>query len=290
MASLATHFSGFILFFPVGLRRLLSSSSLYLHDPSHFRSNLWYFSDPKWKTLDLYALLITLPVFSLSEFFLFFSFSGNPTYKFSFFQQSLVILAFWALTVSIIVREHVGGTSLIDESFIFLSGGIVFLVEYYVMEKGVSGLAGSVYGFLEGLTLVCSGACICLAVKPSAFFADFLLSCGLLFKGTWLLQAGFSLYTDFFGLKGCGKINFLKSQKESVDVQCDLDEDRLRGVALMHFLFTVHAIGVMVLAVGAFCVLAGNRSLRNGEARGPLLAETESVSYRTRALLDQEME
>ena len=96
--------------------------------------------------------------------------------------------------------------------------------------------------------------------------AEFLLSCGLVFKGTWLLQVGFSLYTDVFGLKGCGKITFLG--KESVDVQCDLNEDILRGVALMHFLFIVHAIGVMVLAIGVFGVLAGNKSLRCGEARG----------------------
>jgi len=173
----------------------------------------------------------------------------------------------------------VGGTSLFDESFIFLSGGVVFLVEYSVMGKGVSGLAGSVYGFLGGLTLVCAGACICLAVKPSAFFAEFLLSCGLVFKGTWLLQVGVSLYTDFFGLKGCGKISFLEPQKETVDVHCDLVEDSLRGVALMNFLFTVHAIGVVVLAVGAFGLLAGNRSLRSGEARGPLLSEIESASF-----------
>ncbi|TKY53680.1 hypothetical protein E2542_SST25221 [Spatholobus suberectus] len=291
MASLATHLSGFILFFPVGLRRLLSSSSLYLHNPSHFRSKLWYFSDPKWKTLDLYALLVALPIFSFSEFFLFFSFSGHPTYKFSLFHQSVALLAFWVLTILIVVREHVGGTSsLVDESFVFWFGGVVFLAEYSVMGKGVSGLAGNVYGFLGGLTLVCAGACIYLAVKPSAFFAEFLLSSGLVFKGTWLLQVGFSLYTDVLGLKGCGKISFLGPRKESVDVQCDLDEDSSRGVALMQFLFTVHAIGVMVLGLGVFGVLAGNRSLRCGEARGPLLAEIEPASSRMRALPDLEME
>ncbi|KAK7393655.1 hypothetical protein VNO78_22216 [Psophocarpus tetragonolobus] len=290
MASLATHLSGFILFFPVGLRRLLASSSLYLHNPSHFRSKLWYFSYPKWKTLDLYALLIALPIFSFAESFLFFSFSGHPTYKFSFFQQSLAILAFWVLTILIIVREHVGTASFVDESFVFLFGGVVFLVEYSVIGKGVSGIAGSVYGFLGGLTLVCACACIYLAVKPSAFFADFLLSSGLVFKGTWLLQVGFSFYTDVFGLKGCGKVTFLGPQKESIDVQCDLDEDSLRAVALMQFLFTVHVIGVMVLAIGMFGVLAGNRNLRCGEARGPLLDEVESASFQMRAHQELEIE
>lgn len=158
------------------------------------------------------------------------------------------------------------------------------------MGKGVSGVAGVVYGLLGGLTLVCAAACIYLSVRPAAFFAEFLLSSGMVFKGTWLLQAGFSLYTEAFGLKGCQKISILPPQQENVDVHCDLDEDSLRGVALMQFLFTVHAIVVMVLALGIFGVLASNRNLRCGEARGPLLAEIESTSMRMRALPELEME
>ncbi|OIW01551.1 hypothetical protein TanjilG_10833 [Lupinus angustifolius] len=155
----------------------------------------------------------------------------------------------------------------------------------------VSGLAGVVYGLFGGLTLVCAASCFYLSVKPNAFFADFSLSCGLVFKGTWLLQAGFSLYTDAFGLRGCQKISsFLDPQQESIDVKCDLDEDRLRGVALMNLLFTLHALVVMVLAFGLFGVLASIRNLRGGEARGPLLSELESTSNRVRAIPELEME
>ncbi|KAK7279197.1 hypothetical protein RJT34_24243 [Clitoria ternatea] len=293
MASLATHFSAFVLFFPIGIRRLLSSSSMYLHNPSQFRSKLWYFSDPKWKNLDLYALLVALPIASFSELFLFFSFSGHPTYRFSFFQQSLTLLAFWVLVILIFVRDYVGGTLLLNESFVFLFGGVVFLLEYSVIGKGVSGIAGAVYGLLSGLTLMCAFSCIYLSVMPCAFFAEFFLSSGMVFKGTWLLQVGFSLYTDAFGLNGCQNVSpFLAlPQNEDVDVHCDLVEDSLRGAALMQFLFSVHAILVLVLAVGVFGVLASNRNLRYGEARGPLLAEIESASLRMRGVLPElEME
>ncbi|XP_061360830.1 uncharacterized protein LOC133304784 [Gastrolobium bilobum] len=260
MASLATHFSGFLLLFPIGVRRLLSSSSLYLQNPSHFRSKLWYFSDPRWKNIDLYVLLIALPIASFSELLFFLSFSGHPTYRFSFFQQSFAVLAFWVLIILIIVHE------------------------------GISGLAGVVYGLLGGLTLVCAASCIYLSVKPAAFFAEFLLSSGLVFKATWLLQAGFSLYTDDFGFKGCQKISLLSPLKESVDVHCELDENSLRGVTLMNFLFTVHAILVLVLAVGLFGLLASNLNLRCGEPKGPLLAELESTSMQMGALPELEME
>ncbi|KAL2344822.1 hypothetical protein Fmac_006107 [Flemingia macrophylla] len=129
-----------------------------------------------------------------------------------------------------------------------------------------------------------------MAVKPSTFFAEFSLSSGLVFKAAWLMQVGFSLYTDVFGLKECEKITFLGPHKESVDVRCDLDQDSLRGVALMQFLFTVHAIGVMVFVVGVFGMFGANKSMRYGEARGSLLAEIQSASSWVQGIPELEME
>jgi hypothetical protein len=71
--------------------------------------------------------------------------------------------------------------------------------------KGITGVSGAVYDLLGALTLLCAGCCLYLSIKPLAFFAEFLLSAGLVFKGTWVLQTGLSLYTDVFGLKGCRK-------------------------------------------------------------------------------------
>lgn len=289
MASVATHFSGFLFLFPVGLRRLLFSSSLYLKNPSSFRSKLWYFSDPVWKNLDFYFLLVALPIASFSEFVLFLSFSGHPTYRFAFFLQSLVVLIFWLLIIFILVQDYLG-TTLVDESFVFVFGSICFLAEYSVIGKGIAGLGGIVYGFLGGLTLVCAGACLYLSIKPTAFFAEFLLSSGLVFKGTWLLQAGFSLYTDAFALSGCKKISIPLSPPEKVDVRCDLNEDSLRGITVMHFIFTVHAVLVLISSIGLFGLLASNRNLRCGEARGPLLAELESPTTMMHAFPDQDMD
>lgn len=159
-----------------------------------------------------------------------------------------------------------------------------------MIGKGIAGLGGVVYGFLGALTLVCVGACLYLSIKPTAFFADFLLSSGLIFKGTWLLQAGFSLYTDAFMLKGCKKISLPSPSLENVDIHCDLDEDGLRGITVMHFIFTVHAILVLLLSLGLFGLLASNRKLRCEEARGPLLAELESPQTLMHALPGQEMD
>ncbi|CAB4292417.1 unnamed protein product [Prunus armeniaca] len=288
MASLATHFSAFVLLFPIGLRRLLCSSSLYLKNPSLYRSKIWYFSEPKWKNFDLYTLTIALPIASFSEIFIFLAFSGHPTYRFAFFQQSAAIFMFWALIILIICRENID-TLHIDEGFVFVIAAISFLVEYSVIGKGISGLGGAMYDILGTLTLVCAVCSLYLSIRPCSFCAEFFLSSGLVLKGTWILQLGLSLYTDAFGLKGCKKMSVWPNQ-ENAEWKCDLEEDGLRGVSLMTLLFIGHAIAVLLLSLMLFALVASNWNLRCGEASGPLLAQLDSGHVLMPSSLDLDME
>ncbi|XP_048333807.1 uncharacterized protein LOC125423486 [Ziziphus jujuba] len=288
MASLATHLSAFVFLFPTGLHRLLRSSSLYLENPSIYRSKTWYFSEPRWKNLDLYALIVALPIASFSEIFIFLNFTGNPTYRFGFFQQSAVVFLFWVLILLIIFRENFNLLH-INEGFVFVLVGISFLAEYSVIGKGITGLSGTVYELLGALALICAGCCMYLSIRPWSFFAEFLLSSGLIFKGTWILQTGLSLYTDVFALKGCQKISMVLT-KEDADVRCDLEEDGLRGAALMKLLFIGHAIGVLVLSFVSFGLVSSKRRSRNGEAGGPLLAQLDSQTVFMRPNAELELE
>ncbi|KAL2463163.1 hypothetical protein Fot_53203 [Forsythia ovata] len=275
MASLATHFTASLFLFPLGIRRLLCSFSLYLNNPSFYRSRTWYFSEPKWKNLDFYTLLVVLPIASFSHIFFFLVFPGQPAYRFSFLQQSLVIFLFWALLVLVILKESLD-LSAVSENFVFIFAGIAFVIEFYLNGDGIVGLGGVVYGILGGLAVFCAACCLYLSFKPSAFFAEFLLSSGLVLKGTWVLQVGLSFYTDAFGLKGCAKIPGVVPTKEVSNVQCELEEDRLRGVALMNLLFIGHVTVVMITSFLLFGLLHRNRNMRCGESSGPLLAEIGS--------------
>ncbi|KAK9087800.1 hypothetical protein Syun_030194 [Stephania yunnanensis] len=100
---------------------------------------------------------------------------------------------------------------LIDDAFLFLFAGTIFLIEYWMMGKGliVESLVPSsrVYELLAQLALVCSVSCLFLSIKPTAFVAEMGLSLGLVFMGTWVLQAGLLLYSDAFSIKGCRKIS-----------------------------------------------------------------------------------
>ncbi|OMO95369.1 hypothetical protein COLO4_15948 [Corchorus olitorius] len=276
MASLATHLSAFLFFVPIGVRRLLCSSSLYLKNPSFFKSKPWYFSSPKWKNLDLYILSIALPIASFTQIFIFLSISGHPTYRFSFFQQSAALFLFWILIIFFVLHESLDHF-LFNESFVFIYAAIAFLVEYSVIGVGITGLGTAVYGLLAQLTLVCAASCLVLSVKPTAFFAEFVLSIALVFKGTWFFQAGLCLYTDAFALKGCNKMLLLPGSPNA-DVHCELEEDGMRGMALVNLLFAVHAIGIVIASFVLFGLLSSYSSLRFGEASGPLLAQLESES------------
>ncbi|XVF66415.1 hypothetical protein PTKIN_Ptkin10aG0033600 [Pterospermum kingtungense] len=288
MASLASHLSACLFLVPIGIRRLLCSSSLFLKNPSLFQSKPWYFPNPKWKNLDLYILAVSLPLASFSEIFVFLSISGHSTYRFSFFQQFATLSLFWVLIIFFVFHESLDRFHF-NESFIFVYAAIAFLVEYSFIGVGITGLGAVVYELLAQLTLLCAGCCLVLSVKPTAFYAEFMLSSGLVFKGTWMLQAGLCLYTDAFVLKGCNKMAVLPGSPNA-DVHCELEEDGLRGVALVKLLFVVHAIGVAIASFVVFGLLSSFRNLRCGEATGPLLAQHEPESILMRPTHELEIE
>ncbi|KAK4767047.1 hypothetical protein SAY86_014798 [Trapa natans] len=292
MASLATHFTAFLLLFPTGLRRLLSSSSLYFSNPSIFRSRPWFFpSVPKSHAFDLYFLLVALPISSFSMFFLFLTFSGPSASRFAFFQQSFTVFLFWILLLFILLREHVQ-LSAINEGHVFVLLGIAFLVESSFTGRGISdiGVTGAVYGLLGKLTLLCALSCIYLGLNPTAFWAEFVLSCGLIFKGMWSLQAGLSLGTDAFAPKGCEKLGVVAGQG-IVSMKCDVQEDGLRGVALMNLLFVGHAVLVLSVGLVLFGVSSScGEGSRSGDASGPLLARLETETAPVRQIHELELE
>lgn len=157
----------------------------------------------------------------------------------------------------------------------FILGGVAFAIEYFLNGRGILGLGGVAYELLGGLALVCATCCLYLSISPSAFFAEFLLSSGLVLKAVWVFQVGLSLYTDAFSLKGCEKIAMREGNRE-VDVKCELEEDKLRGMALTNFLFIVYAIVVLITSFVLFGLLHRITDRRSREESGLLLSQIGS--------------
>ncbi|KAJ9182327.1 hypothetical protein P3X46_006331 [Hevea brasiliensis] len=173
----------------------------------------------------------------------------------------------------------------LNDNFLFVLTGLVFFIDYSAIANGISGIVGGVvYDLCGYLTILCGCCCFYLAVRPSALFMEFCFCCGLVLRGTWILQAGLCLYTDFFSFKGCHKI-MVSPECENAELKCDLEEDGLTGVALVNLLFIGHAIGVLLVSFGLFGLLSSH-----GEASGALLAELQSESTLMRTLPRFELE
>lgn len=192
------------------------------------------------------------------------------------------------LAILIVSREICDPLS-IPENFVFIFASVTFLIEFLMNGKGIMGLGGVAYELLGELTLVCAACCLYLSIRPTAFFAEFLLSCGLVMKGTWVLQVGLLLYTDPFGLKGCEKISISPVPGKN-DLKCALEGDRLRGMAVVNLVFIGHLIVVLMASFGLFGLLCRNPSMRCGEVSKPLLAELESESMLMRPLPEFDIE
>lgn len=288
MESLVTHISSFLIIFPIGVTRLVSSLSLYLKNPSHYRSKSWYFFEPKWKSFDFYLLLIALPISSIFIFSFFLVVSGHPTYRFAFFQQSLVILLFWVLLILIYLKESYK-LAVIPDNFLYLYAGVSFLIECTMHGEGVIGFGEAMYDWLGGLSIVCAACCLFLSIKSSAFFAEFLLSFGMMLKGTWVLQVGLSLYTDAFLFRGCERVPFSVAKGRN-NIKCELDEDKYRGEALVNLMFIGHVIAVLIISFLLSGLLCRSYNKRSYQSSAQLLAGFDPESSVVRPVTEFELE
>lgn len=155
--------------------------------------------------------------------------------------------------------------------------------------KGIIGLGEVLYELLGGLSIVCAACCLFLSIRPSAFFAEFLLSTGLVLKGTWVLQVGFSVFTDTFAFKGCERVPFYVAKGET-NIKCELDEDKFRGVALVNLMFVGHVIAVLITSLVLSGLLCRHQNRRSNEASGSLLAGLDPESTVIRSLPEFEIE
>lgn len=288
MESLVTHVSSFLIIFPIGVKRLVSSLSLYLKNPSHYRSKSWYFSEPKWKSFDFYILLIGLPIFSIFMFSLFLVVSGHPTYKFAFLQQSLVILLFWVLLILIYFKESCK-LFVIPENSLYLYAGVSFLIECTMTGEGIIGYAEAMYDWLGGLDVVCAACCFFLSYRSSAFFAEFLLSFGMMLKGTWVLQVGLSLYTDAFVFRGCERVPFDVANGRHY-IKCELDEDKYRGEALVNLIFIGHVLVVLIICFLLSGFLCRSYNRKSYQSSGQLLAGLDAENSVVRPVNEFELD
>ncbi|XP_008796348.2 uncharacterized protein LOC103711836 [Phoenix dactylifera] len=230
MGSLAGHNWAFVFLFPIGIRRLWSSLSLHARSPPpSFRSRPWYLSpDHNLRNADLYALLLALPVAAIANLLV-----AAPL-------RAAAAALFWLLLILLPLAPRLP----LPDELAFLLAALAFLADLALspISPSAPALDARARDLSSLPTLVCAAACLALAARPAAIAADVALSLGIAFKGSWALQAGLALFA--LPPRGC--------LRAAAGLECELEEDRLRGVALLDLLFAGNAVGIAAACVGIF--------------------------------------
>lgn len=100
-----------------------------------------------------------------------------------------------------------------------------------------------------------------LACNSKFFVADVALGGSLCLQGLWELQTGLSLYVEAFIPEGCHKLlDVVKGVEGST--KCDLEESKLRAMAILDLLFLVHVMFVFIIIMATYAVVAKTVAVR----------------------------
>ncbi|XP_062198340.1 uncharacterized protein LOC133901060 [Phragmites australis] len=105
------------------------------------------------------------------------------------------------------------------------------------------------------LLLAAAGASLASSLStprtPAHFAAETALACAGAVGGLWAAQSGFSLYVDACVAAGCHRL--MDAGASAPATRCDVEEARLRAVAVMDLALSVHCVIVAAVAAG-FCL------------------------------------
>lgn len=93
------------------------------------------------------------------------------------------------------------------------------------------------------------------------FVADLGLGASVLLQGLWALQTGLSLDVEAFIPQGCNKMLDVVSGVEG-STKCDLEESRLRAVAILDLAFVVHVMFVLLIVFAVYAIIAKTVGIR----------------------------
>lgn len=91
--------------------------------------------------------------------------------------------------------------------------------------------------------------------------ADVGIGASICLQGLWTLQTGLSLYVDAFIPEGCHKLLDVVSGVEG-STKCDLDDSKLRAVAILDLVFVIHVMFVVVIVMVTYAAVVKTVGIR----------------------------
>ncbi|XP_022739740.1 uncharacterized protein LOC111291889 [Durio zibethinus] len=257
----------------LGLYHLICSSRNFLKSQQSYSAKPFhpfpFSTDLHLKHLPLYLLILCLFIAFLHQSFI----SSDPdpllkgrspVYCFTALLSAAVLFLFFILSVSLLLSESTSFLPLPSDLFFAFASALFFLhysvstAEAYVQTSDLQAKCDSLLARVSSLA---SLMCLILACHPKLFIAEVGLGAALCLQGLWNLQTGLSLYVEAFIPEGCHKLLDVVSGVEG-STKCDLDESRLRAVAILDLVFVVHVMFVVIIVMLTYALVAKTIGMR----------------------------
>ncbi|KAL7190146.1 hypothetical protein ACSBR2_022426 [Camellia fascicularis] len=261
----------------MGLYHLISTTRNHIKSPRDYFAKPYHplsassssSSSSRLKHLQLYLVIICLLIAFVHQTLI--STDSDPllkgrtpVHRFTSLQSAGVLFLFLILSLSLLISDSTSLLPFPPDLFFGLASAIFFL-QYSISSTAASLQTSDLQAKCDSVSARISALsallCLSLACHPRLFVADLALGASLCLQGLWVLQTGLSLYVDAFIPEGCHK---LLDVVRGVDgsTKCDLDDSKLRAVAILDLMFVIHVVFVVLIVMLTYAVVAKTVGIR----------------------------
>ncbi|KAH6781776.1 plant viral-response family protein [Perilla frutescens var. frutescens] len=261
----------------LGLYHLISTTRNHLKFPADYvakpfhplPSTAAHHHHHRWRHLQLYLIIVCLLIAIINQLIV--SSDSDPLVKgrtavhlFTSLQSAALLFAFLLLTLALLLSDATSLLPLPLDLFFAIAAALFFL-EYSLSSSSAavqtSDLQAKCASISATISALSSILCLGLACQPKLFVADAALGASFCLQGLWALQTGLSLYVDAFIPEGCHKLLDVVSGVEG-STKCDLDDSKLRAVAILDLVFVIHVVFVLVIFLVVYTAVAKTLGVR----------------------------
>jgi hypothetical protein len=281
-----------VVFVLVGFWHLVCAFCNYVRQGREYTSKAWHAIG--WfpyglKHIELHLMVVLIPFAIFYELGVSTSFrplvdSMIPLNRVASFEHTTTLFMFWLFAVIVLFSDTTAFLPLPAEAS-FLFAGLAFALEWISLAHEAartSGLESQCNLLLAYTSGLCAASAGFLALRPKTFLVDVLLCMGIILQGTWLFQISLFLYVEQFIPQGC---HYRLDLPTGIDgpTLCEVEQARIRAVALINLAFNCHVIAVVVLSVLLFALVAKLQGHRRG-GYDPLVVETDPEGLQMKPL------
>lgn len=265
MAGLLYHVFSSSSLLSLGLYHLISTTKTHIKSPRDYSAKPYHPlpQSHRLRHLQLYLLLLCLLI-AFAHQTLVSSDSDpllkgrTPVHRFTSLQSAAVLFLFLLLSLALLLSESTSLLPLPPDIFFGVASALFFL-HYSVSSASASVQTSDLQAECDGvsarISALSSVLCLVLACHPRLFVADAGLAASLCLQGLWVLQTGLSLHVDAFIPEGCHKLLDVVSGVEG-STKCDLEDSKLRAVAILDLFFLVHVLFVLLIVMITYAAVA----------------------------------